>query len=47
MGEDVSGRENEDELTLRDESVRARTKKNGGHSGYAGSLGKVGSENTR
>lgn len=27
MGEDVSGRENEDELTLRDESVRARTKK--------------------
>lgn len=27
MGEDDSGRENEDDLTRRDESVRARTKK--------------------
>lgn len=27
MGEDVSGRENADELTPRDESVTARTKK--------------------
>lgn len=46
MGEDISGRENEDELTPRDESVTAHTK-NGGHSGCVGSLGKVESENTR
>lgn len=43
MGEDVSGRENEDELTLRDERVTACTE-NGGHSGCAGRLGKVASE---
>lgn len=46
MGEDVSGRENEDELTQRDKGVAAHSK-NSGHSGYAGSLGKVESENTR
>lgn len=46
MGEDISGKENEDELSQRDKSVAAHTK-NGGHSGCAGSLGKVESENTR
>lgn len=48
MGEHISGRENEDELTPRDKSVAVYTKnRGGGHSGYAGSLGKVESENMR